>query len=391
MVTKNFQINRPDGMSTLKLDSRGSASVQYTVKNVSARAIDGRAALVSLPQTTPPTSGAVEKGWVKIEGATDRHFDIDKDETYTVRVTVPPKSPAGNYSFRLDMASVAKTDEKDEGQPVAFAVAAPVVTHTHVPIWAWLVPLLVVVLVGAGIGLWLVLKPSGIAVPDLSGQTIPAATSALAAVKLTLDPNVDSVQSKPEDSDKVVSQTPPAKATAKTGDSVHVKVGAEMVSVPEVTLHPLSEAQNILGSNHLSVGKVTNQDHAGVVGGTVWQQSPEKGTPVLANSEVALWVAPQTVAVPQVTGMKVGPAVQRLQQVGLQLGTLNGDLVEQPVTAQSPAPPAQVALGTKVDLTVPRSPFCIPITRCIFAGTTARLLVNPPVARQVIRPAGRPQ
>jgi beta-lactam-binding protein with PASTA domain len=291
----------------------------------------------------------------------------------------------------LDTVSVAKPDEGDEGQPVAFTVAA-VEKKGGVPVLAWLIPVIVVVLAGIGVGVWLMLRSTGVTVPDLQGKTVKDATTILTASKLTLDNNVETVQSKPEDSDVIVDQTPAANTSAKAGASVHVKVGAEMVSVPEVTLHPLSEAQTILGSNHLSLGQVTNQANAGVVGGMVWRQSPEKGTPVLANSEVALWVAPQTVAVPAVTGMLVGPAVQRLQQAGLQLGTLNGDQVTQPVTAQSPAASAQVALGTKVDLTVPRSVFCVPIAKCIFAGTTARLLVNPPVVRpQVNRFTGRPQ
>jgi beta-lactam-binding protein with PASTA domain len=374
-MAKLFQITSPGGISTLKLDSRGSASLQYTVKNVSSRTIDGRAVLTSIPQTKPP-SGAVEKGWVKVDGQPERHFDIDKEETFTVKVAVPPKSPAGSYSFRLDMVSVAKPDEGDEGQAVGFTVAAATPAKP-VPILAWLIPLIVVVLIAGGVGLWLALKPSGIKVPDLTGEAIPDATSALTAVKLTLDPKIDTAQSKPEDSDKIISQNPAAGATAKAGDSVHVTVGAEMTSVPDVTLHPLSQAEAMLTGSHLSVGQVTNQANPGVTGGTVWRQSPEKGNSVLTNSEVALWVAPQTVAVPPVTGLLVGTAVQRLQQAGLQLGTLNGDLVTQPVTAQSPAASAQVALGTKVDLTVPRSQFCVPITRCIFGGTTARLMANP--------------
>src|SRR6267143_3088301 len=96
-----FRVNLPDGMSSVKLDSQGRATVQYTVKNVSARPIDGRAVLISLPQVKPP-SGAVEKGWVKIDGKTDRHFDVGKEETFTVKIVVPPNSAAGNYAFRLD-------------------------------------------------------------------------------------------------------------------------------------------------------------------------------------------------------------------------------------------------------------------------------------------------
>ena len=62
-MPKLFQITRPDEMATLKLDGKGCASMQYTVVNVSKRAIDARALLLSIPQTKPP-NGPVEKGTI---------------------------------------------------------------------------------------------------------------------------------------------------------------------------------------------------------------------------------------------------------------------------------------------------------------------------------------
>jgi len=113
-MAKLFQVTLPSGLSSVKLDSQGRATVQYTVKNVSARPIDGRAVLVSLPQTKP-SSGCVEKGWVKIDGKTDRHFDPDKEETFTIKIAVPPKSPAGTCTFRMDAVWVQQPDQGDPG------------------------------------------------------------------------------------------------------------------------------------------------------------------------------------------------------------------------------------------------------------------------------------
>src|ERR1039457_98613 len=108
-MAKLFSVNLPDGMSTVKLDSHGRATMQYTVKNVSQRSLDGRAVLISLPQTRP-ASGVVEKGWVKVDGKTDRHFTANSDETFTVNIAVPPNSPAGTYTFRLDTVWVDQPD-----------------------------------------------------------------------------------------------------------------------------------------------------------------------------------------------------------------------------------------------------------------------------------------
>lgn len=62
-MAKCFLVTIPGGACTIRLDSQGRASVQYTAKNVSAAPIDGRAVLVSVPQTSPP-SRVVQKGWV---------------------------------------------------------------------------------------------------------------------------------------------------------------------------------------------------------------------------------------------------------------------------------------------------------------------------------------
>src|SRR5262249_50749674 len=115
-------------MSTIKLDSKGNATCQITVKNVSRATIDGRAILVSLPITRPP-AGVVEKNWIKIEGPSDRHFAVDQEEVFSIKIAVPQKkgepAPAGNYSFRLDVVNVARPDESsDQSQALGFTVAA---------------------------------------------------------------------------------------------------------------------------------------------------------------------------------------------------------------------------------------------------------------------------
>ena len=156
-MTKLFQISTPDGMSTAKLDSQGRATVQYSVKNFSQRPIDGRAVLLSIPRTTPP-SGAVEKGWVTIDGKPERHFDIDKEETYSVKIAVPPRSPAGNYSFRLDTVWIDKPDEGDQGPTVAFAVSASPISTGGGSKLPLIILIIVLVLVVGGVTTWLILR-----------------------------------------------------------------------------------------------------------------------------------------------------------------------------------------------------------------------------------------
>ena len=159
-MAKYFLVTIPEGASTIRLDSQGRASVQYTAKNVSAAHIDGRAVLVSVPQTSPP-SGVVQKGWVKIDGPEQRNFSPDREEVFTVKIQVPPKSAAGNYVFRLDVVSVARPDEGDQGQTVGFTVAPSLPVDGGGSKWLLIVLVIVLVLVIGGVTTWLLLRKSG--------------------------------------------------------------------------------------------------------------------------------------------------------------------------------------------------------------------------------------
>jgi beta-lactam-binding protein with PASTA domain len=151
-------------------------------------------------------------------------------------------------------------------------------------------------------------------------------------------------------------------------------VGVEMVAVPAVTLHTFDEAQTIITGKHLSVGHVTSQANSNVAGGVVFQQSPDSGS-VLTGAAIDLWVTPKTVQVPQVVNLLVGDALKKVQGAGLVM-VLHGDQTTKLVTAQNPQYPAQVAVGSTVDVTVPSSSFCVPITRCRYTGNAVRLMVN---------------
>jgi hypothetical protein len=226
-MARYFEINH--ATPTVKLDSQGRGTAQYTVKNVSAAPTDVRAVLVSLPPLNPP-GGVVQNGWVKIEPPTDRLFDKDKTETFIVKIEITQKdrSKAGTYSFRLDAVTVAIPDRGDEGPAVSFTLAPGEVKPTNR--LAWLIPVIVVLFLAIGIGAWLALRKTGPNVPDLTGKSTKDAVTLLAAAKLTLDPHVDTVAGKAEDAGKVVSQTPASGSKAKEGDAVHVTMGG----VPKV-------------------------------------------------------------------------------------------------------------------------------------------------------------
>jgi len=349
-MAKYFQITIPEGASKANLDSQGRATVQYTVKNVSSAPIDGRAVLTCPPAGSPPASP--HKDWIRIDGAADRHFDKDKEEVFNVRICVPAKSLAGDYAFRLDMATVAKPDEGDKGQAVAFSVA-PSNKGNGFP-W-WIMVAAVVVLAVLGVGAWLLLRNKGITIPDLTGKSTADAITALTAVNLKLDPNVNTAQSTAAESGKIVNQNPAAGSKAAAESAVQVTVGAQYYQVPSLVGLAFKDAQTSLTNGHLAVGQSTTEANGNFAGGVVWKQSPDANAPALGGTAVNVWLTPQTATVPRVVGMNILDAKRALEAAGLALGNVTGNQAQDAVTAQDPDVNKIVQVGTKVNVTVPCS------------------------------------
>jgi hypothetical protein len=98
------------------LDASGRARVPFTVTNASAQPLKGRL-------LTRPSEWAKPE-WFSIVGESVRDFAPHAAEQVVVQVDVPPGSPPGSYSFRLDAVSEDDPDEDyTEGPSVAFDVA----------------------------------------------------------------------------------------------------------------------------------------------------------------------------------------------------------------------------------------------------------------------------
>lgn len=362
-MAKLFQITLPDGMSNVKLNSQGNATVQYTVKNVSARPIDGRAVLVSLPQTKPP-SGVVEKKWATIEGKTDRHFDVDREETFTVKIAVPQKSPPGNYTFRLDTVWVDQTDQGDAGGVVAFSVATGTEPTKKFPLW--IIPLIVVVLIGIGVGVWFAVRGGGPKVPNVVAKPLSDAIAEIVAAGFTPDPNPQMAEGKPEDSGNVISTDPPAGTRAAKGETVHLTVGGEMIEVPMLIGHPYQEASGLL--DKLVPGEVKTVPNPNFAGGVVTDQNPRAGQKVKSGSAVNMQVTPQTIPVPNVVGQPLGSAILTLK--GFTVNSFSGDSTKN-VTSQIPAPGTPSPVGSNVSLAFPPPPGGCYLRTCMVVGPLA--------------------
>ena len=100
------------------LDDSGAARTSFTVTNTSPQALRGR--LLTRPRD------AAKPEWFTVVGESVRDFAPDGAQQVVVELHVPPGTPPGSYSFRLDAVSEDDPDEDfTEGPSVAFDVAAP--------------------------------------------------------------------------------------------------------------------------------------------------------------------------------------------------------------------------------------------------------------------------
>lgn len=350
-TSRYFEITQ--STSTVNLDTQGRGTVQYKVKNVSAVPVDGRAVLISLPVNKPP-SGVVQNNWVRIDGVADHHYEKDEQATFIVKIEIPQKdrTKAGTYTFRLDSVLVSVPDMGDEGPATAFTLE-PTKEKPKPGVLAWLIPLILVVVAGIGVGTWLLLRNSGDKVPDLTGDSVTDAATALANIKMSVDPKVDTVNSSADNADKVVSQDPAAGTKATENGTVHLTVGAGHTTVPALVGQSYAAAQKALANANLTVGTVTNAANPNFSGGVVFAQSVHDGTDVVTGTSIDLSVTPQTVTVPDLKGSLISAAGNTLRGVGLQLGNIYCDQLASPIQSQAPPANTTTPIGTAVSVTVP--------------------------------------
>ncbi|MEU6148209.1 Stk1 family PASTA domain-containing Ser/Thr kinase [Streptomyces sp. NPDC047081] len=169
-----------------------------------------------------------------------------------------------------------------------------------------------------------------VSVPNLVGQSQTDATNQLKNIDL----KVGTVKKQPceaQTKGNVCSQDPKS-GTLKKGESVNlvVSTGAPKVAVPNVTGKTLDEATQILeGDDYKFVVKTKTEESTTEDPNTVLAQDPKLGKEVEKGSTITLTVAkaPETVAVPDVSGQSCDDAKSALEDVGL-----TGNCVDTPTT-----------------------------------------------------------
>ena len=221
----------------VSLDASEAAQAPFTVTNTSAETLSGR--LLARP------SDPARDDWFSIVGESVRDFAPNAAEQVVVQVNVPPTTPPGSYSFRLDAVSEVDPDEDfTEGPSVAFEVEAPAPKKKKKFPW-WILAVVggVVLLIIIAVVIWLVTKGDGggsqptTPVPDVTTLHESDAQSVLARNGFQ-SKVVPAPTAFPQFVGIVRSQDPAPQTPKPAGTVVTIRVGRLLIRPPIGPLPP---------------------------------------------------------------------------------------------------------------------------------------------------------
>lgn len=189
---------------------------------------------------------------------------------------------------------------------------------------------------------------TGVMVPDVTGDTQSAATTALAAVTLTV--GTVTTQISAATAGTVINQNPVGGANANIGSSVDLVLAIPGIptTVPNLVNQSLSASvPPLLAAAGLILGAVTYGPSVLIIAGNVISQSPAAGTSTIRGASVSVLVSTGRgpIAVPDLIGLTQADAVAALVNVGLAPGAIG--------VAASTTVPAGVVISQNIGPGIP--------------------------------------
>lgn len=202
--------------------------------------------------------------------------------------------------------------------------------------------------------------------PEIVGHTLDEAKEILSELGLEVRVGME-LPSNDVPEGVIMSQTPDAGASIKSGQSIEVNVSKGKVdgNVPDVVGKSLANARTMLETYKFKVGTVSEEVSESVPKGTVISQSPVAGTPYPDGSEISLVVSlgsEKDIARSKfnVEGMMLDQAKKLIEELDLKLGEITYvediNRKEDTVISQSPAPGMSIQEGDVIDLVVSKEP-----------------------------------
>ena len=282
------------------------------------------------------------------------------------------KRPEDRYGSAAEMR--ADVERAIAGLPVTAALPVVVAEPTAaLPVvseqppakprsgWFWVglvVALVAVAAVALVIGKLVFTTPTAdkVAVPEITGLTVPKATAALVAAGLVLGSQTPQT-SATIPVDAIISSTPTAGEQIDKGQAVNITVstGAQQVAVPDLSSYnSQADIRQALTTVNLMLGTY-NQVPSELAVGSVVSQSPATATLVAPGSKVNVTVSNGMVPVPNVVNSTQAQAQADLQNAGFQVSVTtqqDGTVPPGTVLAQSPRAADTALKGSTVTITV---------------------------------------
>ena len=197
-------------------------------------------------------------------------------------------------------------------------------------------------------------KPAMISVPSVVGMDVDAAEDEFGD-DFRIETTAEVEGERPVGT--IMSQEPKG-GEAREGSTISVEVVETRVAdVPDVVGEGQNAAENILRDAGFEVS-TDEQDSSFENEGRVMTQSPDGGESIERGSDVTIAVGtgPETVRVPNVTGVNEAQAGRILEESGLVLGDVDEDysdtVPEDSIISQDPGEDESVEPGEAVDVTV---------------------------------------
>ncbi|MEV5901178.1 Stk1 family PASTA domain-containing Ser/Thr kinase [Streptomyces sp. NPDC052127] len=232
----------------------------------------------------------------------------------------------------------------------------------------------VLLVFGVGAGVWYINSGQFTKVPAVLTQKEAEARTRLEAAGL----EVGKVRHQHSDTVKrgtVMDTDPDPGARIRKHDSVTLTVsdGPEIVKVPDVTGSRQDKAEELLKTDGLEPGLVTQEFSEDVIKGFVISTDPEAGTKRRAGTAVSIVVSKGApIDIPDVTGDALNDARTELQEAGLKVKVateqVNSEFDKGLVATQTPEEGGEAAEGDTVTLTLSKGPEMVEVPDVVGAS-----------------------
>jgi VCBS repeat-containing protein len=148
--------------NNIPIGTRRNATVLFTVTNTGGQPITGRAVLIM----DPPNES--QAAWLRLKPPqeSERNFDLNGAQDYSVEVNVPAEALAGDYLFHLDMVGTENPDETYTAGPTVMLRVAPPPLPKKKPFPLWIILVVLGVLAVVGVILFLVFRNRPPVIPN---------------------------------------------------------------------------------------------------------------------------------------------------------------------------------------------------------------------------------